>query len=298
MPSLRSRLFRPLARLVGARMTLLTDLARLRAFMSVGSSRPILPRGTQWQRVPANGVPAEWICAPGVLSDRVLLYLHGGGWVLGLYNNHRWLAAQLSRVCNARVLCVDYRLAPKAPYPAALDDCLAAYRWLLQSGIEPRHIAIGGDSAGGNLTLTTMLALRDAGEPLPAAGVCISPATDLACMGETFRTKDDAMLSPDLALMMVRSYIGQNDPLAPLISPLYADLRSLPPILIHAGESEILLSDATRLAERACVAGVDVTLKVWPAMWHVWHMFAPFLPEARQAVDDIGTFVRKHVTRG
>jgi acetyl esterase/lipase len=136
------------------------------------------------------------------------------------------------------------------------------------------------------------LALRDAGDPLPAAGVCISPVTDLACTGETFWTKRDPMLAPDLLLRMIRDYAGHADVQQPLLSPLVADLRGLPPLLIHAGEAEILLSDATRLAERARAAGVNVTLSTWPAMWHVWHAFVPFLPEATQAIDEIGAFVQ------
>ncbi len=292
MPSLRSHLFRAAARLVALRMNVLTDWASLRAFMSTGSQRPALPRGTRWERTRANGVTVEWITPPGVDSNRVLLYLHGGGWVLGLYNNHRWMSAHIGQACGARVLAVDYRLAPEHPFPAALDDCLAAYRGLLQNKIKPDKIIIGGDSAGGTLVLTTLLALRAAGEPLAAAGVCISPATDLACTGETFWTKHDPMLEPDLALRMIRDYVGQIDVRQPLLSPLYADLCGLPPLLIHAGEAEILLSDATRLAERAHAAGVNVTLKIWPAMWHVWHMFVPFLPEAKLAVDEIGAFVQ------
>jgi monoterpene epsilon-lactone hydrolase len=292
MPSLRSHFFRVLARLVATRMTVLTDLHQLRAFAATGSHHPLLPRGAQWRRVAVNGVTAEWITAPGISSERVLLYFHGGGWVLGLYNNHRWLAAQLSRACGMRVLCVDYRLAPEQPFPAALDDCVAVYRGLLQTGVLPQRITLGGDSAGGNLTVTTMLALRDAQAPLPSAGVCISPATDLECTGETFHTHHDAMLSPDVALWMMRDYCRQSDPRLPLLSPIHADLRGLPPLLVHVGEDEILLSDATRLAERARAAGVKVTLRVWPAMWHVWHLFAPWLPEAQQAVDDIGAFVR------
>jgi acetyl esterase/lipase len=196
-----------------------------------------------------------------------------------------------------RVLAVDYRLAPEYPFPAALDDCVAAYRWLLSNGVSPDQIVIAGDSAGGNLTLSTALILRDAGDPLPAALICISPMTDLACTGETYWTNKDPMLAPQVALDMARQYAG-NTPLdAPLLSPHYADLHGLPPLLIHAGEHELLLSDAIRLAERARCAGVDTRLQVWPGMWHVWHLFTPFLPEAVEAVEDIGVFIRANLSK-
>jgi acetyl esterase/lipase len=187
---------------------------------------------------------------------------------------------------------VDYRLAPEHPFPAALEDCLAAYRWLLGTGISPLDIVIAGDSAGGNLTLTTLLSLRDAGDPLPAAAVCIAPMTDLEGTGESFRTKDDPALTAEFALKVARHYAGDHDLRLPLLSPYHGDLRGLPPLLIQVGGDEILLSDATRLADDARAAGVEVHLAVWPKMWHVWHVFAPSLPEARRAIDDIGAFIR------
>lgn len=190
-------------------------------------------------------------------------------------------------------MAVDYRLAPEYPFPAALEDCLTAYRWLLKSGISSQQIVIGGDSAGGNLALTTLMALRDAGDLLPAAAVCISPMTDLAGTGESFSTNQDPLLTSQFALSMAQYYAGNQDPRLPLISPHYGSLSGLPPLLIHIGEDEILLSDATRLADNARAAGVDVSLVIWPKMWHVWHVYAPYLPEAQQAVNAIGVFVRE-----
>jgi epsilon-lactone hydrolase len=242
-----------------------------------------------------DGVPCEWIVPAERTSEPVILNIHGGGWVLGLYNNHRWKAAYLGKAAGCRVLAVDYRLAPEHPFPAALEDCVTAYRWLLNSGVSPGQIVIAGDSAGGNLTLSTALTLRDAGDPLPAALVCISPMTDLACTGETYWKNKDPMLAPRLALDLAQHYAG-NTPLdTALLSPHYANLRGLPPLLIHAGEDEILLSDANRMAANARAAGVDTRLEVWPGMWHVWHIFTPFLPEAREAVEDIGNFIREHL---
>jgi acetyl esterase/lipase len=194
-------------------------------------------------------------------------------------------------------LAVDYRLAPEHPFPAALDDCLTAYIWLLTEGTSPREIVIAGDSAGGNLTLATLLALHDAREPLPAAAVCISPVTDFEGTGETFRTNKDPVLTAEFALAVRRHYAGGQDPKVPLLSPLHADLHDLPPLLLHAGGDEILLSDSTRFADKARASGVAVTLSIWPRMWHVWHLFAPFLPEAREAVGAIGAFVRERLSR-
>lgn len=204
----------------------------------------------------------------------------------------------MAHICQAaasRALAVEYRLAPEDPFPAALEDCLAAYRWLLKSGTSPQQIVVAGDSAGGNLTLTTLMALRDAGDPLPAAAVCISPMTDLAGTGESFSTNKDPLLTTRFALSMARYYAGGQDPRLPLISPHYGSLHEFPPLLIHVGEDEILLSDSMRLADNARADGVEVRLVIWPKMWHVWHAFVPYLPEAQQAVAEIGAFIGEHV---
>jgi monoterpene epsilon-lactone hydrolase len=265
--------------------------------MAIGSSKPFLPRRASYTPVSLDGIPAEWINPPGVspASQSVILYLHGGGWTLGWTNVERWMVAHIAWAAQGRALAVDYRLAPEHPFPAALEDCLTAYRWLLKNGSAPHQVVIAGDSAGGNLTLSTLLSLRDGGEPLPAAAVCISPATDLACTGESFFTRKDPMLSTRFINTMIPYYIGDQDPRQPLISPHYASLDNLPPLLIHAGEDEILLSDSVRLADHARSAGVDVQLVIWPRMWHVWHIFVPILPEAQQAVAEIGEFIQKHL---
>jgi acetyl esterase/lipase len=208
------------------------------------------------------------------------------------------MVGHLCLAAGCRALAVDYRLAPEHPFPAALEDCLGAYRWLLKGVSLPRNLVIAGDSAGGNLTLATLLSLRDAGDPLPTAAVCLSPATDLEGTGESFWTKRDPVQTPGFVLAMVRHYANGLDLRTPLVSPHYADLRGLPPLLIHAGGDEMLLSDATRLADKARAAGVEVNLEVWPRMWHVWHLLAPSLPEARQAIDAICAFVRGRLAPG
>lgn len=244
--------------------------------------------------VSADGVPCEWLVPANASEHCVLLYLHGGGWTLGWSNFHRQLAARIGRACFARVLAPDYRLAPECPFPAALDDCIAAYRWLLTTQVEPRHIVIAGDSAGGNLTLATLLALRDAGDSLPAAAVCLSPMSDLEASGDSFRTNNDPTLTAEFALAMLRYYAGEQDLQYPLLSPYHGDLHGLPPMLTQVGGDEILLSDAVQFTEKATKAGVDVTLSIWPKMWHVWQGFGSMLPEARHAIEAIGTFSRAH----
>jgi acetyl esterase/lipase len=256
------------------------------------------PPDVRIERVEAAGVAGEWLVPPGAPDRPVILYLHGGAWILGWNAMHRRMVAQLCRDAGLRAFAVDYRVAPEHKFPAALDDCVGAYRWLLNSGVDPRDIVIAGDSAGGTLTLTTLMSLRDAGDPLPALGVCISPATDLEGTGESFRGKKDAVMTPEFVLTMRRHYAGDMDMRSPLLSPLYGDLHGLPPLLIHAGGEEMLLSDATRLADAARAKGVDVTLVVWPGMWHVWHLFGPMLPEARQAIADIARFIRERLGPG
>jgi monoterpene epsilon-lactone hydrolase len=249
--------------------------------------------------VDAGGVPAEWVSAPGATPERIILYLHGGGYVVGSIRSHCELAARLSTAAAARALLIGYRLAPEHPHPAAVEDATAAYRWLLTRGISPGRIVVAGDSAGGGLTVATLVALRDSGQPLPAAGVCISPWVDLEGIGDSMTAKAaaDPIIQVDGLKRMAGMYLGGLDPRTPLAAPLYAELSGLPPLLIQVGGAERLLDDSTRLAERARKAGVDVTLEVWDDMIHVWHVFASLLPEARQAIDAIGAFIRGRLAR-
>ena len=253
------------------------------------------PDGTELEAVEASGVPCEWTSTPGTDPGRVLLYLHGGGYVIGSIATHRGLVSRLASATGSRALSVGYRLAPEHPFPAAVDDATAAYRWLVSSGVEPSRIVIAGDSAGGGLTLATLLALRDAGDRLPGAGVCISPWVDLEGLGESMTGKADVdpMVKRDGLMEMAGMYLGSADPKTPLAAPLHGDLTGLPPLLIQVGTRETLLDDSTRFADKASRAGVNVTLEPWDEMIHVWHAFAPLLPESQQAIDRIGEYVRK-----
>jgi monoterpene epsilon-lactone hydrolase len=256
-----------------------------------------LPEDVGCQHVSATGVSAEWIEAPNA-GLGVLLYLHGGAYALGSIDTHREFVARLARATKTRGLAIDYRLAPEHPFPAALEDATAAYRWLVAQGYAPSRIIIAGDSAGGGLALATLVALRDAGKPLPAGAVCISPWTDLALTGASIRSKAqvDPILDPESSERYARYYAGELELTSPLISPLYADLKGLPPLLIQVGTDEILLDDATRCAENAREAGVDVTLEIWDEMFHVFQM-ARLLPETKKAVAHIAEFVSRSLVR-
>jgi len=246
--------------------------------------------------VNAGGVKSEWVTAPGADAGRAILYLHGGGYVIGSINTHRSLAGRLSRAAKARVLVIDYRLAPEHPHPAAVEDAVAAYRWMLAEGLKPNRIAVSGDSAGGGLTVATLVAIRDAKLPMPAAGAPLSPWVDMEAIGDSMTSKSaaDPIVQKAGLLNMAKAYLGGKDPRTPLAAPLYADLSGLPPLLIQVGTAETLLDDASRLAERAKKAGVKVTYEPWENMIHVWHLFAPMLDEGKQAIDRVGEFVRQN----
>ena len=240
-----------------------------------------------------NGIPGEWVESPNS-TDSVLLYLHGGGYFGCSAETHRpvtvWFALH-----GFRVFAPNYRLAPENPFPAALDDAVAAYRGLLGNDHSPQRLVAAGDSAGGGLVLSLMLALRTAGTPLPAAAALFSPWTDLAATGESIRTNASrcAMFNGEDIGPSARYYLGGGDPRNPLASPLYADLSGLPPLLIHVGADECLRDDSTRVAEKARAAGVTVELKIWPVVPHAWQL-AQVLPEARQSLQEGSDFLRKH----
>lgn len=271
---------------------------RMRAGMEKVAER--VAKDVNCQPVDAGSVQAEWIVPPNAAADRVILYLHGGGYVMGSINTHRAMIARIARASQARALALDYRLAPEHPFPAAVEDATAAYRWLLAQGYKPARIVIAGDSAGGGLVLAALLALRDANVPLPACAVPISPWTDMEGTGASMKTNasKDPMVAPSGGsgglFNMAKAYVGDADPKNPLASPLHADYHGLPPLLIQVGETETLLDDSTRVAEKAKAAGVTVELEVWDEMIHVWHVFAKILPEGQQAIDRIGQFVLEH----
>jgi len=246
--------------------------------------------------VTAGNVSAEWITTPNSEKQKVILYLHGGGYVAGSIATYRDLAARISMISKARILILEYRLAPEYPFPSSIEDAVSAYKWLLSTEkIEPKNIIIAGDSAGGGLTLATLIKLRDEEIPIPIAAVCLSPWTDLAGTGGSLRnnTKIDPFISREFWEISSRNYLGTTDPKNPLASPLYAELKGFPPIFIQVGTSEVLLDDSIRFAERAKTAGVDVRLKIWKDMIHIFAIFAALAPESRQAIEEIGEFIQE-----
>lgn len=276
---------------MGAKMAEAKDINAMRAVMIEAQA----PAGVTCTPVEAGGVSAEWSVADGADQDKVILYVHGGGYVMGSAGSHRDMTGRLSQAAGARVLSLNYRLAPEHPFPAPVDDSVAAYRWLLGQGIQASNIAIAGDSAGGGLAFAALIAIRDAGEPVPAAGIGISPWVDMEGTGESMTTRAavDPVVQKEGLLGMANLYLGGADPKDPLAAPLHANLAGLPPLLIQVGDAETLLDDATRITERARKADVDVTLKIWDEMPHVWHLFAPILPEGQQAIEEIGTFFKE-----
>jgi epsilon-lactone hydrolase len=244
--------------------------------------------------VTANGVKAEWTATPKDARDAALLYLHGGGYVIGSLDSHRHLAAEAGRAAGIAALALDYRLAPEHPFPAAVDDALASFRFLLGRGISPGRVALAGDSAGGGLVVAAMLAIREAGLPQPGCGWCISPWVDMEAIGETMTSKAAADPTVQRAglLDMAKMYLSGADPRSPLAAPIYGDLSGLAPLMIQVGACETLLDDALRLAKIGGAADVRVDLQIWPEMIHVWHLFHPELKAGRQAIEAGGAYVR------
>ncbi|HLZ68689.1 MAG TPA: alpha/beta hydrolase [Dehalococcoidia bacterium] len=275
------------------------DLPGMRAWYDgVGTQTP-LGADVKVQEVSAGGVPAEWVSTPDA-GNGVVLYLHGGGYVIGSPTSHRELCSRIARASGARVLLLNYRLAPESPFPAAVDDAVKAYRFLLAEGVEPSKIIVSGDSAGGGLTLATLVALRDAGERLPAGGVPLSAWTDLAQTGGTIQSKaeEDPIVTGEMLTGMSATYLNGADNTHPLASPLYADFTGLPPLLLQVGTAETLLDDTRRAAERARAAGVDVKVEEYDGAFHVFQQMGPDTPESQQALESIGSFVRQRTAAG
>jgi monoterpene epsilon-lactone hydrolase len=261
----------------------------------VGSAWPVAD-DIKLETVEFGGVAAEWSIAPGSDPSRVLMFFHGGGYCSGSIVSHRRLVTEAGRAAGVRTLAVAYRLAPENPFPAAHDDAKAAWRFLSDQGYAPASIVVGGDSAGGNLTLELIASLRDAGEGLPACAWLISPWTDLTMSGETLASKDsvDPLIHKAYLQELANSYLAGTDAKDPRVSPLYVDLRGLPPLLIQVGSAETLLADATRLADNAGAADVAVTLEIWPDMIHAWPMWNAHLAAGRRALVNAGAFMRRH----
>ena len=256
-----------------------------------------LPPGIEVSPVAIESISAEWVRSSQATNDRAILYFHGGGYVMSSSRVHRRFVAKFVEGSGIGALVFDYRLAPEHPFPAALDDSVAVYTWLLSQGFSHSRIAFVGDSAGGGLCLATLLALRDRGIHLPAAAVVLSPWTDLKCTGKSYHRKDP--LAPEGSWTVYsKYYTGDNDPAHPLISPLYGDLTGLPPLLIYVGEDESMLDDSTQFAEKARNAGVNVRLQIGKGMVHCYPAFSPLFPEARGAMDDICAFLRNFTEAG
>jgi acetyl esterase/lipase len=271
------------------------DLEERRQRLDTLGGQYKLPQDVRVEPESADGVPAEWTQTPGCNRDRVILFLHGGGYVSGSLQSHRTMLAQAGREARARTLALGYRLAPEHPFPAALNDAMAGYRFLLQQGCAPERIAVAGESAGGGLAASLLLSLRDAGLPLPACAWLSSPWVDLALQGETMtsRAAADPLIQKAYLQELAAAYLNGADPAEKLASPLYADLRGLPPLLIQVGSAETLLDDAVRFARAAGLADVRVALEVWPEMIHAWHLFHQQLGEGRRALAEVGTFMRR-----
>ena len=270
------------------------DALAARKVMSGGPVMPA-PRGTRTTPATVGGVAGEWVIADGVPTVATLLYLHGGGYFACTPQTHRPVTSSFA-LAGFKTFAPDYRLAPEHPFPAGLEDAIAAYRGLLQDHA-PHEIVIAGDSAGGGLCMALLLSLREQGIPLPAAATLFSPFVDLAATGESARTNSSrcAMFTHESFGRAAQYYVGDRDRCAPLASPLYADLQGLPPLLIHVGTDETLLDDSRRLAERAQRAGVKTQLKTWPAVPHVWQLFQRWIPEGRSSLREAGMFFAREV---
>lgn len=308
MPALKSRLFLFVlrhrhwlkGRLTPQVIDFNTSTAQLRVEFEEAAkkSAPIPPEiEITPVRIPGlpEGLSAEWIRLRGAPSEKVIFYTHGGGYVSGSCADHRMHVAKFVKDTGVGALLYEYRLAPEHPFPAAVEDSLLAYRWLLKQGVSTSNIQIVGESAGGGLCLATLLALRDEGLPLPAAGVALSPWTDLTCAGESYRANAKKDISfEDSWTVWGQYYAGKSDRTHPWMSPLHGDLRGLPPLLLVVGTDEILLDDARAFARKAQAAGTTVTLSEWEGMVHCFPLFAPLIPEASAAWAQVCQFIRRH----
>ncbi len=307
MPSLRSRLIaflmrnRNLVKLKGKDQDVdwskYESVLKFRESVEAGAGKfGRLPGNVQVEPLEIGSMPAEWIRMAGEQQEQAMLYFHGGGYISGTCKAHRGIVAKFVLASRVPALLFEYRLAPENPFPAALDDALAAYQYMLDQGLEPQHIVFIGDSAGGGLLLASLLALRDRGLPLPAGAVAYSPVTDFTCSGKSYLANIKKCLSPPgMGLACGRHYAGGEDVTNPYISPLFGDLHGLPPLLLFAAGDETLRDDAARFADKADDAGVDVRLIVGEGLFHCYPAMAPLFPEAAEAMDKISAFIKQHI---
>ncbi|MFC4001818.1 alpha/beta hydrolase [Prauserella oleivorans] len=280
-----------------------TPIDELRAnFERFAAGFNAVPDGADIRPDTLGGVPVEWVSAPGSTAESIIIYLHGGGFAIGTIEGYRGMAARLSSLTGSTVVTVGYRLAPENPYPAALDDCVSVVRAVLDTGIDAARVAVAGDSAGGGLTLSVLVRLRDDGSAMPGAAVCLSPLADLAYAGDSVRERAhlDPIVTPAGSHSYAVRYLGSEDAdfTDPGASPLFADLHGLPPVLIVVGTSEVLFDDAVRVARRIREAGGRVDLDVWPRMIHILPFFAAQIPESLKAMEEIGAYLRLHLAGG
>lgn len=298
MASLQSRLFKfILRRRKKPTWDFNTSVTAFREQCEAGPAKfGKMPPGMNVIPVIIDGLRAEWLLPTGTTMDKVILWSHGGGYISGSCSDHRIHVAKFVQGSGIGALQYEYRLAPEYPFPAALEDTLTVYNWLLTQGVLPANIVFAGDSAGGGLCLATLLALKEQGLPLPAAAIALSPWTDLKCTGESYHINADKCMSPyNMWNVCSKYYAGDNDPGLPLISPLYGDLSGLPPLLIYASDDEILRDDSIKFAEKAKAAGVEVKLHIEEGMIHCYPALPAFIPEARRAREEICEFIRWHL---
>ncbi len=299
MSSYQATAFKLVLRVLKKRMFSNTDHVALRRLVNNSSRRmPKPPADIDFRSERIDGIPCLWVKAMGAEPEKLILYLHGGGYIFcSAHTTHKDILWRLSVASKCRVIAPDYRLAPEHPYPAALEDSIKVYRWLLDQGYKPENIVIAGDSAGGGLTYGTVLKIRDIGLPLPAATVAMSPWTDLAVTGESVITnlKRDALIPGDGLPEGAQYYLAGASTRDPYASPLYGDPTGLPPTLIQVSKDEVLLDVSRRLAAKYRAAGVPCELELWDGMPHVWQTLAMFIPEGKTAINRIGAFIAKHL---
>ena len=297
MVSLRARIFLGIMRLMSMKDEGLLNVEQNRENLEKRVFLFRKPKNVEVEQISIRGIPCEWLIPPLSDKDCVIIYLHGGSYIAGSPNSHRSIAARIGKASKIPVLFIDYSLAPENPFPAALEDVIKVYTWLLEQNKKSNKIIIAGDSAGGGLTLATLIKLRDENMVLPAAAVCLSPWTDLALTGDSVKTKakEEVMVTKSELQQSVKLYLKEADSKNPLASPLYADLKGLPPLLLQTGTKEIILDDTTRFAKKAIEADVDVTADIWPGMWHVFQIFGNLMPESKKAIEKIGEFIQKRL---
>ena len=294
MPTFKTVVFRQLFKREMKKLPLDRPINLMRKKMDELGGQASVAVGSRIEPAVVGGVPAEWIVPANDDGQHLLLYLHGGGYSIGSCESHRGMASQIAKACGARVLLPEYRLAPEHPYPAGLEDATAVYAHLLKQGYSPDNLAIAGDSAGGGLTLATLQNLREKNIPMPACAATISAWTDLLGTGHSMQTRarHDPWFNPEGVVKAAKVYYADADPTDPKVSPIFADYSQFPPLLFQVGDYEILLNDTTRAAQKAKEQGVDVTLKIWDGMWHVWHAFYDNIIEGHQGIEELGEFVR------